>query len=103
MATLLAAIMTAVRAAFMGRQTLIFENLDLRQQLAFYKRIGKRARLSRSERIFWVWLSKLWDNWRSALIVVKPETVIGWHRQGYRLYSNNKYAKSVHMAKVRVS
>ena len=86
MATLLAAIMTVVRAACIGRQTLIFENLALRQQLAFYKRIGKRARLSRSERVFWVWLSKLWDNWRSALIVVKPETVIGWHRQGYRLY-----------------
>ena len=86
MTILLAAIMTVVRAAFIGRQTLIFENLALRQQLAFYKRIGKRARLSRSERILWVWLSKLWDNWRSALIVVKPETVIGWHRQGYRLY-----------------
>jgi putative transposase len=36
--------------------------------------------------VFWVWLSRLWQNWRSCLTVVKPATVIGWHRQGFRLY-----------------
>src|SRR2546429_7271318 len=34
----------------------------------------------------WVWLSRLWNDWRSALLLVKPETVIAWHRQGFRLY-----------------
>jgi hypothetical protein len=37
-------------------------------------------------RPLWVWLSRLWSGWRSALIIVKPETVISWHRQGFRLY-----------------
>jgi putative transposase len=37
-------------------------------------------------RLFWVWLSRLWTDWRSALLIVKPETVIAWHRKGFRLY-----------------
>src|SRR6266403_1514936 len=36
--------------------------------------------------LVWVWLSRVWSNWRSALRIVKPETVIAWHRQGFRLY-----------------
>jgi putative transposase len=39
-----------------------------------------------ADRALWVWLSRLWTEWRSALIIVKPETVIGWHRQGFRLH-----------------
>lgn len=38
------------------------------------------------DRAFWVWLSRLWAEWRSALIIFKPETVIAWHRKGFRLY-----------------
>jgi len=38
------------------------------------------------DRCLWVWLSRLWSGWRSALIMVKPETVIGWHHQGFRWY-----------------
>jgi len=47
---------------------------------------GHKLRLSSADRALWVWLSHLWTDWRSALIIVKPETVIGWHRQGFRLY-----------------
>jgi len=36
--------------------------------------------------VLWVWLSRLWGDWRSALLLVKPETVIAWHRKGFRLY-----------------
>ena len=36
--------------------------------------------------IFWVWLSRLWSNWRSVLVIVQPETVVQWHQQGFRLY-----------------
>jgi hypothetical protein len=46
----------------------------------------KRPRLHRRDRIFWVWLSRLWRGWRSSLLVVQPETVIRWHRQGFRLH-----------------
>jgi putative transposase len=47
---------------------------------------GHKLRLSSADRTLWIWLSRLWTEWRSALIVVRPETVIGWHRQGFRLY-----------------
>jgi len=46
----------------------------------------KRPVLKPGDRCLWVWLSRLWSGWRSALIIVMPETVIGWHRQGFRWY-----------------
>jgi hypothetical protein len=49
-------------------------------------RRGHNLRLRWTDRALWVWLSRLWNDWRSALLMVKPETVIGWHRQGFRLY-----------------
>ncbi len=39
-----------------------------------------------SDRAFWVGLSKLWRKWSTTLVIVKPETVIRWHRQGFKLY-----------------
>jgi transposase InsO family protein len=65
---------------------LIAENLALRQQLAIYHRTIKRPRLRRQDRVFWVWLSRLWSGWQPALLIVQPRTVVGWHRQGFRLY-----------------
>jgi hypothetical protein len=47
---------------------------------------GRRIHLNRFDRLLWVWLSQIWAGWRSALLVVKPETVIAWHRRGFRLY-----------------
>jgi hypothetical protein len=68
------------------RITLAAEVLVLRQQLAVLQRSVKRPRLRRRDRFFWVKLSRLWKNWRDALIIVKPETVVKWHREGFRLY-----------------
>ena len=62
------------------------ENLALRQQLGVLRRSAKRARLRQRDRVFWVWLSRLWADWQSSLVIVKPTTVIRWHRQGFRLY-----------------
>jgi hypothetical protein len=62
------------------------ENLALRQQLAVGKARQPRPRLTALDRIFWVVLSRLWKSWRSSLQVVRPETVVGWHRQGFRRY-----------------
>jgi hypothetical protein len=61
------------------------EILALWHQLTVLQRTQKRRRLvlSRIDRGLWVWLSRLWSDWRSALIMVKPETVLGWHRQGF--------------------
>jgi hypothetical protein len=58
---------------------------SLRHQLTVLKRNQpKRLVLNRADRCFWVWFSRLWSGWRYSLIIVKPETLIGWHRQGFR-------------------
>ncbi len=75
-----------LRAFILGRAAAAFENLALRQQVAVFKRSVKRPKLRTRDRIFWVWLSRLWPNWQSALAIVQPETVIRWHHQGFRLY-----------------
>ena len=75
-----------LRAWFVSRTNVAAENLALRQQLAVFKQNCKRPNLCPRDRVFWTWLLRLWPAWRSALIIVKPETVIGWHRQGFRIY-----------------
>jgi putative transposase len=63
------------------------ENLALRQQLAVLRRSApKRLKLTPADRIFWVGLRRVWADWKSALIIVKAETVIAWHRKGFRLF-----------------
>ena len=61
------------------------ENLALRQQLAMLEHKSKRPRLRRRDRIFWAWLSRLWPNWRTALLSVQSETVVRWHQQGFKI------------------
>jgi transposase InsO family protein len=75
-----------LRQLLQSRAALVAENLALRHQIVILKRSVKRPRLHRRDRIFWVWLSRLWQGWRSSLIVVQPETVLRWHREGFRLY-----------------
>jgi transposase InsO family protein len=62
------------------------ENLALRHQLGVLQRSVKRPKLTAADRFLWAWLSRAWADWRSALVIVKPETVIAWHRQGFRLF-----------------
>jgi len=62
------------------------ENLALRQQLAILRRTMKRPRLTKTDRLFWVFLSRIWRDWAQVLIIVKPETVISWHRKGFKLF-----------------
>jgi hypothetical protein len=86
MLDLLVSIGVALVSMFRARRSQALEILALRQQLAIYKRRSKRPKLRAHDRVFWVLLSRLWGGWRSALIVVKPETVIDWHRKGFKLY-----------------
>jgi putative transposase len=62
------------------------ENLALRQQLTVLKRRCPRPRLRKADRLFWLCLSRTWKNWRQALIIVRPGTVVSWHRKGFRLF-----------------
>jgi hypothetical protein len=82
----LIACISAFFSAFSRHRDLALENLALRQQLAIFKRRHPRPRLRPTDRLFWVWLSKFWTDWREALIIVTPETVIAWHRQAFRFY-----------------
>jgi len=75
-----------IRALFASRATIAAENLALRHQLGVLQRSVKRPQLRQRDRIFWVWLSRLWPSWRDSLAIVKPETVIRWHRDGFKLY-----------------
>ena len=71
---------------FADRAALRTEILALRQQVAVLKRKRPRPLLRKADRVFWVILSCLWPGWRHALVIVRPETVIGWHRKGFRLF-----------------
>lgn len=75
------------------RATLIAENLALRQQVEVLKRHAPRLMLRRRDRIFWILLRRFWKGWRSSLIIVEPTTVLGWHRQGWRLFWRLKSGK----------
>ena len=82
----LAILIGTLRATVRTHRELALENLALRQQLAVWKVRRPRPRLTVMDRIFWVVLSRRWKSWRSSLRVVRPETVVGWHRQGFRRY-----------------
>ena len=72
---------------FRSRAALQLENLALRHQIGVLQRSArKRPKLTPGDRLLWVFLSHLWRDWRSALAIVKPETVVAWHRAGFRLF-----------------
>jgi hypothetical protein len=66
--------------------TIRVEILALRQQLGVFKRKNPRPRLTINDRVFWILLRRFWSLWTHALVIVKPETVVGWHRAGFRLF-----------------
>ena len=75
-----------LRALLVPKVQLAHENFPLRQQLAIFEQSGKRPRLRPRDRVFWAVVSRIWAGWRSLLVIVKPDTVVGWRRQGFRLY-----------------
>ncbi len=79
-------ILRSLLALFRSREEQAIVELALRQQLAVYAHDRARPRMSPLDRAFWVALSRLWPRWRESLVVVRPETVIRWHGQGFRRY-----------------
>jgi hypothetical protein len=72
---------------FRSRAALELENLPLCHQIGVLQRAArKRPKLTSGDRLLWVCLSRFWRDWRSALAIVKPETVIAWHRAGFRWF-----------------
>src|SRR5260370_1572529 len=76
----------AILRLFRARQRLVLENLALRQQLTTLKRRHPRPRLSAFDKLSWVLARRFWSEWKQALIVVTPETVVRWHRSGFAPY-----------------
>src|ERR1700688_1283516 len=69
-----------------ARRSLLLENLALRQQLVVLKRRHPKPRLDLLDKLFWVALCQLWSDWKKSLDLVAPDTVLRWHRGGFRLY-----------------
>ena len=65
---------------------LVAENLALRQQLGMYARREKKPRFNQRDRLFWMILYRFWSGWRNVLINAKPDTVVRWHRAGFRQF-----------------
>jgi len=84
MLTVLMVLLRSIGLICGGHQAIVLENLALRQQLAVLTRTVKRPQLRSTDRLFWILLAKGWQDWRSALIVVQPDTVVRWHRQWLR-------------------
>jgi hypothetical protein len=72
--------------SFRSRAALQLEILALRHQLGVLHRSVKRPKLTRSDRLLWGCLCRIWPEWRWALVIVKPDTVIAWHRKAFRLF-----------------
>ena len=68
------------------RRDLVLENLALRHQLLVLHRTTRPTRLSGPDRALWVWLARRWRAWKTCLRIVRPDTVIRWHRAGFRLF-----------------
>src|SRR2546426_6438393 len=87
MGNVLLSLATALHSGLRTRAALYAEILALRHQLAVPQRTNcKLVHLRAADRLLWVWLSQLWSGWRRSLVIVKPETVLAWHRKGFRLY-----------------
>ncbi len=86
MITLASAILGALVAALRPRASLVVENLALRQQLAVLRRATPRPRLRPIDRAFWAVLSRAWSRWADTLMIVRPATVVAWHRRGFALF-----------------
>jgi putative transposase len=77
-----------------GHRAVALENVALRQQLSVLRRTVRRPHLRTSDHLSWVLLAKTWRDWRTALIVVQPDTVVRWHRQWLRRRGTQRSIRS---------
>lgn len=79
-------LVAALLALFKPKAVLIAENLCLRQQLNVVLRNSPRSRFKNADRRFWVLICRWFAGWRGCLVVVTPQTVLAWHRRGWRAH-----------------
>src|SRR6266508_1808527 len=85
MVTILSALVSILAFRLRSRASLELELIALRHQVTVLRRHG-RPRLLSADRLLWVWLYRIWPQILSAMVLVKPTTVVQWHRKGFRLY-----------------
>jgi len=86
-ASVVFSLLHSLRFTIRSRVSLHLEIIALRHQLAVVNRSRRPClRLTPVDRMLWAWLSRSWRGWREAIHIVKPDTVIAWHRQGFRLF-----------------
>ncbi len=76
----------SLRSLFQSHRELALENLALRQQLAIYDQKRPRPRMSAPDKLFWMFMSDSWSRWKEMLVIVQPDTVVRWHRAGFRMF-----------------
>jgi hypothetical protein len=87
MLNLLLTILKTVSSSLKSHRHLALENLALRQQLAMLKQSATRPRVSAADRLFWILFSKYVDGWRAMIHALHPDTVVRWHRKGFRVWT----------------
>ena len=80
------AVLRSLAAGLLPRRQLVLENLALRHQLLVLSRNAKRPRFRNPDRLLWIVLRAVWSRWEKAVVIIQPQTVIGWHRAGFRRY-----------------
>jgi hypothetical protein len=84
MLPVVSALLAFLLSLFRSRRSMQLEILALRHQVAVYKQTIHRPRLRPTDRLLWVWLSRLWPSWQQALEFVQPRTVITWQKKRFR-------------------
>ena len=87
MTSVVVSLLYSLRFLVRSRASMHLEILALRHQLSVISRSRRpQLRLTPADRLLWAGLSRAWRSWRSALVIVQPQTVVAWHRRGFRLY-----------------
>jgi len=71
---------------FKSQSRLQLENIYLRKQLEILKRSNRKIKIKNQDRFFFLFMKRIFANWQSSLLIIKPSTVINWHRKGFKFY-----------------
>ncbi len=83
---LFTALIVSLAASFRSRAALQLEILALRHQIGVLQRSVKRPKLTPADRLLWAWLCTVWQDWKSVVFIMQASTVVGWHRNVFRLF-----------------
>ena len=100
---LLGLLVESLYRCFCSRRDLLLENLALRQQLAIFKQRKQRPKLTWADKLFWVGIKRVWSQWKNCLVLVAPETVVRWHRAGFRRYWHWRSRHKIGCGRRRIS